>query len=81
MPHQRLDSRNDAKNALEERLARLATSMAAISEGGGKPSELVDQIVKVAESLIAYNEAFGARPGEELIRRALARVKLGPDVA
>jgi hypothetical protein len=81
MPHQRLDSRNDAKNALEDRLARLARSMAAISEGGGKPGELVDQIVKVAESLIAYNEAFGARPGEELIRRALARVKLCPDAA
>jgi hypothetical protein len=81
MPHRRLVSGNDATSALEDRLVRLARSMAAISEGGGKPGELVDQIVKVAESLIAYDEAFGTRPDEEIIRRALARVKLGPDAA
>jgi hypothetical protein len=49
--------------------------MCAISEGGGKPDELVEEIVKVAESLIAYNEAYGARPHDELIRRALANLK------
>jgi hypothetical protein len=53
--------------------------MAEISEGGGKPGELVDQIVKVAESLIAYDGAFGMRPKEELIRHALAGVKPDPD--
>jgi hypothetical protein len=47
--------------------------MNAISEGGGKPHQLVEEIVKVAESLIAYNEAYGIRPHQELIRRALAR--------
>jgi len=79
MTHERLDSGNDIRSALVDRLARLARSMAEISEGGGKPGELVDQIVKVAESLIAYDGAFGTRPEEELIRHALARVKPGPD--
>jgi len=79
MTHERLDSGNDIRSALEDRLARLARSMAEISEGGGKPGELVDQIVKVAESLIAYDGAFGTRPEEELIRRALAHVKSDPD--
>ena len=41
--------------------------MSAIGEGGGKPDELVEEIVKVAESLIAYNEAYGIRPQQELI--------------
>jgi hypothetical protein len=79
MTHERLDSRNDIRSALVDRLARLAKSMAEISEGGGKPGELVDQIVKVAESLIAYDGAFGMRPEEELIRHALAGVKPDPD--
>ncbi len=60
------------KQILEERLRDLARNMAAISEGAGTPGELIDQIVKVAESLIAYDESFGHRPEDELIRRALA---------
>ena len=48
--------------------------MNAIGEGGGKPDELVEEIVKVADSLIAYNEAYGIRPYQELIRRALANL-------
>jgi hypothetical protein len=79
MTHERLDSGNEIRSALVERLARLARCIAEISEGGGKPGELVDQIVKVAESLIAYDGAFGMRPEEELIRHALARVKPDPD--
>jgi hypothetical protein len=63
---------NNAEKALEGRLRGLAKNMRAIGEGGGKPDELVDEIVKVAESLIAYNEAYGIRPHQELIRRALA---------
>jgi hypothetical protein len=62
----------DAANALEQTLRQLAKNMHAISEGSGKPGELVEDIVKVAESLIAYNEAYGTRPHIELIRRALA---------
>lgn len=49
--------------------------MSAIGGGGGKPDELVEEIVKVAESLIAYNEAYGIRPQQELIRRALANLE------
>ncbi len=67
------------KQALEERLRDLARNMAAISEGAGAPGELVDQIVKVAESLIAYDESFGHRPEDELIRRALAHLSSAPD--
>jgi hypothetical protein len=63
---------NNAEEALERRLRSLARNMRAIGEGGGKPDELVEEIVKVAESLIAYNEAYGIRPPQELIRRALA---------
>jgi hypothetical protein len=63
---------NNAEKALEQRLRSLARNMSAIGEGGGKPDELVEEIVKVAESLIAYNEAYGIRPHQELIRRALA---------
>jgi len=81
MTHERSDSGNDVRSALEDRLARLARSMIAISEGGGKPGKLVDQIVEVAESLIAYDEAFGRRPEGELIRRALANAKSAPDEA
>ena len=63
------------ENALEQRLRSLASNMSAIGEGGGKPDELVEEIVKVAESLISYNEAYGIRPHEELIRRALAKLE------
>jgi hypothetical protein len=68
----------DIKDALENRLGNLATNIAAISNGRGKPGELVDQIVNVAESLIAYNEAFGTRPEEDLIRRALVHAMSAP---
>jgi hypothetical protein len=63
---------NNAEEALERRLRSLARNMRAIGKGGGKPDELVEEIVKVAESLIAYNEVYGIRPPQELIRRALA---------
>ena len=69
-------SREDVKKTLEERLRNLARNIAAISKGIGRPGELVDEIVGVAESLIAYNEAFGTRPPEGLIRRALAKEDL-----
>ena len=62
----------DIKNALMDRLRNLASNIAAISTGRGKPGELIDQIVRVAESLIIYNEEYGTRPEEELIRQALA---------
>jgi hypothetical protein len=62
----------DAANTLEQTLRHLAKNIHAIGEGSGKPGELVEDIVKVAESLIAYNEAYGTRPHIELIRRALA---------
>ena len=63
---------DNAEKALEQRLRSLAKNMGAISEGGGRPDELVEEIVKVAESLIAFNEAYGTRPHQGLIRRALA---------
>jgi hypothetical protein len=66
---------DNAEKALEQRLRSLARNMSAIGEGGGKPDELVEEIVKVAESLIAYNEARGIRPHQELIRRALANLE------
>jgi hypothetical protein len=59
---------------LEQNLRNLVLNMNAICKGDGNPGELVDQIVKVAESLIAYKEPYGSRPKEELIRRALANV-------
>jgi hypothetical protein len=62
------------------RLRHLAKNMTAISKGGGKSGELVDQIVKVAESLIAYDQTFGTRPEEDLIRHALAEVALDEEV-
>lgn len=65
---------NNAETALERRLRSLARNIRAIGEGGGKPDELVEEIVKVAESLIAYNEAYGIRPHQELIRRALTNL-------
>jgi hypothetical protein len=71
MTDQSSGSRDDVKNVLEDRLRKLARNIAAISQRRGEPGKLVDQIVEVAESLIAYNEAFGERPDEELIRRAM----------
>ena len=68
-----------AENALEQSLRSLARNMSAIGEGVGKPGELVKEIVKVAEALIAYNEAYGMRPRTELIRRALANLELIED--
>jgi hypothetical protein len=67
--------RNNAEKALERRLRSLAVTMRAISAGGGEPDQLVDEIVKVAESLIAYNEAYQTRPHQELIRRALGNLE------
>ena len=66
---------DNAEKALEQRLRSLARNMKAIGEGGGKPDELVEEIVNVAESLIAYNEAFGIRPHQALIRRALTNLE------
>ena len=66
---------DNAEKALEQRLRSLARNMSAIGKGGGKPDELVEEIVKVAASLIAYNEAYGIRPQQELIRRALANLE------
>jgi hypothetical protein len=60
-----------AEKTLERALKSLAANMRAIGEGEGKPDELVEEIVRVAESLIAYNEACGIRPSQKLIRRAL----------
>lgn len=74
MTDQSSEWREEVKNLLEERLRKLARNMAAISRRGGEPGELVDEIVNVAQSLIAYNEAFGTRPEEELIRGALANI-------
>jgi hypothetical protein len=71
--HPRATEYDNAEKALERRLRSLGRNMNEISEGGGKPHQLVEEIVKVAESLIAYNEAYGIRPHQELIRRALAR--------
>jgi len=59
---------------LEKRLRTLAKNLDAISKGLGSPGQLIDDIVKVAEALLAFNEAYGMRPDEELIRRALAKV-------
>jgi hypothetical protein len=69
----------NAEKALERRLRGLGRNMSAISEGSGNPHELVEEIVKVAESLIAYNEAYGTRPHEALIRRALTNLQATDD--
>jgi hypothetical protein len=66
---------NNAEEALEQRLRTLARNMKAIGKGGGNPDQLVEEIVKVAESLIAFNEAYGIRPHQALIRRALANLE------
>jgi hypothetical protein len=69
-------SREAVSIALEESLRALARNMTAVSRGGGVPCELVEQIVKVAGSLLAYDEVLIMRPSEELIRRALTSVGL-----
>ena len=66
-------SHADPKALLEERPRTLAKNMSGISEGGGKPGELIKEIVNVAEALIAFDKAFGTRPNAELIRRALEK--------
>jgi hypothetical protein len=71
MTNQPFGSREDVKRMLEERLRFLAKNTAAISEGGGEPDKLVEQVVDVAESIIAFDQVFGTRPTGELIRRAL----------
>jgi hypothetical protein len=58
----------------EQRLKALAKNLSAITEGRGSPGKLIDDFVNVAEAILAFNEAFGMRPGEELIRRALANL-------
>jgi hypothetical protein len=70
-------SSQGAKALFEQRLRALAKNLQAISKGRGKPGDVVDQIVEVAESLIAFDEAFGMRPQDELIRRALANLHEG----
>jgi hypothetical protein len=62
----------DAKSMFEQRLSAFAKNLCAISEGRGSPGTLIDDSVSLAEAILAFNEAFGTRPGEELIRRALA---------
>jgi hypothetical protein len=74
MTNQSSGRSEDVRRSLEQNLRNLALNMNAICKGDGNPGELVDQIVKLAESLIAYNETYGTVPEEELIRRALANV-------
>jgi hypothetical protein len=74
MTNQPPHSREAVSIALEESLRALARNMTAISRGRGVPGELVEQIVKLAESLIAYDDVLMMRPSEELIRRALTSV-------
>ena len=64
----------DPKTLFGQRLRGLARNLDAISKGGGSPRELIDDVVNVAESLLAFDEAFKTRPDEELIRRALAKL-------
>ena len=64
----------DSKAMFEQRLRALAKNLDAISKGRGRPSELIDDFVNVAESLLAFDEAFKAKPDEKLIRRALAKL-------
>jgi len=64
----------DPKAIFVRRLRALARNLDAISKGHGRPRELIDDFVNAAESLLAFDEAFNARPDEELIRRALAKL-------
>jgi len=63
----------DSKVMFEQRLRALAKNLDAISKGRGRPNELIGDFVNLAESLLAFDEAFKTRPDEELIRRALAK--------
>jgi hypothetical protein len=65
-------ARPDPKAVFEQRLKALAKNVSAITEARGSPGKLIDDFVNVAEAIVAFDEAFGTRPGEELIRRALA---------
>ena len=58
----------------EQRLRILAKNLDAISKGRGRPRELIADFVNVAESLLAFDEAYGAKPDEKLIRHALAKL-------
>jgi hypothetical protein len=68
-----LDSEQIAKEAFTDALRELARNILAIGEGGGAPDELVDEIVKIAEALLVFNEVYGRRPDPELIREVLTR--------
>ena len=63
----------DSKAVFEQRLRALAKNFDAISKGHGRPRELIADFVDVAEALLAFEEAYGTKPDEELIRRALAK--------
>jgi hypothetical protein len=71
--HLVLDSKQIAKEAFTDALRELAKNILAIGEGGGAPDELVDEIVKIAEGLLVFNEVHGQRPCPELIREVLTR--------
>jgi hypothetical protein len=64
----------DPKAMFVQRLRALAKNLDAISKGSGRPSELIDDFVNAAESLLTFDEAFKTRPDEKLIRRALAKL-------
>ena len=64
----------DPKAIFVRRLRALARNLDAISKGHGKPRELIHDFVDVAESLLAFDEAFKTQPDEEFIRRALAKL-------
>ena len=66
-----LDSKQIAKEAFADALRELARNILAIGEGGGAPDELVDEIVKIAEGLLVFNEVYGRRPDPGLIREVL----------
>ena len=63
----------DSKAVFEQWLRALAKNFDAISKGHGRPRELIADFVNVAEALLAFEEAYGTKPDEELIRRALAK--------
>ena len=64
-------SKQVAQEALTEGLKQLARNFAAISEGGGTPADLVDEIVNIAECLLLFNEVCGGRPSPEFICEVL----------
>ena len=67
-------STQNSKAMFEQRLRALARNLDAISKGRGRPRELIHDFVDVAESLLAFDEAFKTQPDEEFIRRALAKL-------